>query len=710
MAKYELRQDTLKIGTLERAVGIILQLRLRPADAKRTERICRDTFGRPVEMHIRRLLWPLAPDFQSLVPKSDDPLMDLGPKIANMGIFSPACDADILRICCEHIDRRDEIFNRVVTLLTHHPNIVLTSLKERNLLLRRLLDARDYSWNHQDRVLRLISALNLFDVEPEFRQYAAHAIRFIVYCTLSQEDALAELARKTLVEFTIPQWMPLFVSECFCIDYFDVRVVSNVGLALTALLDAGRRHPMEILTPLFSEVILLFPDAGFRTTCFRLLSGFKKTNAGSEHGRLCRERLRKCYCEYTGDALGDEEPKLNKEQSGTTDIIEMKLSDDEFIYPIKCCFQFLTTFDRLSDKESLTELCLKLFSLMPEASLPLLLRLGVSTEQADGLRSRVEDVMDTTRNDAVRADCCAFFRRFGMSERARNILLAIHGVKLITTSALACAFLRCFWAFDREFAIRATKRFLKDLDELEQNELVIRMHEIRDADIHAFCGREINRKYGFVHPERDPSAALRWLRDHRIGVWPVNSSKAFRDVLLKMIKLQGFQRTLRRLDTIEPQTWKFVYAHQEIIKNMKSEEVKAFFRKSEVKLKLKHVTSSSKIFKRRLAFRPPVDTLLTLTSATPALESGKVPNSQISVQNSFRFSNVKFKQRTLDEALEKFPAVASEAKAYAARTGLTYPTKGEVSLQEAIEKFEIKMKALHAICRDFQQIELPLIE
>jgi hypothetical protein len=273
-------------------------------------------------MHIQRLFLDLHLDFASLCPVDSDSSPDLIAKIGCFGNFSPEHDARILEFCRGFLNRRDNVFVAVMSLFASQPSIVSNNLSTTAPMLKKILIVLDYNWVAQSAVVKLIGALNAFEIERAYREYVPDAVVFLVHSALSPQNNLAQNARTVAITFLGIQNLDLFIRELLKVDFFEPSVVRVFFLLVEELASTGSRHCFRGLLPLILELIRFWPDESFVTDAFFLVVLIPaKTRVRLTDIQCCQRHLERFYFAYPHQPLLGAEPVGEVQWSHSTDIL-----------------------------------------------------------------------------------------------------------------------------------------------------------------------------------------------------------------------------------------------------------------------------------------------------------------------------------------------------------------------------------------------------
>jgi hypothetical protein len=345
LAKSLLRDgaDTAPAADCEQAVAVIVALK---TDAADDIRMAANEFAATIQirsyrLHVRRLLIPLATDFDDLRPVEDDSPVDISVKLSAMAKFSPAQDPAILQICGEYLNRCDQAFLAVLELFAVRPVLV----RGRNDLFIRIISTVDCSWVQQNAILKVIGAVTR--LMPSGPPCAKKTLEYVLAGVLSRQSVVAETARHVLDSIIGWYSLDLFALRLLRMDYFDSKIIGALVLALNQIIDSVNTTPFRNLAPLITDCVLERPDDAFVPPALRLLAKLQLKRGPSELVDLCQKKVQQLYWSFTQKRLLPAQP-TNFSALGPllssimTDIVAVPgLSVDDLLAPLADCFQYL---------------------------------------------------------------------------------------------------------------------------------------------------------------------------------------------------------------------------------------------------------------------------------------------------------------------------------------------------------------------------------
>jgi hypothetical protein len=345
--------------------------------------------------HVIRLVTPLVPNFDDLRSDKDTPVPTICARLAAMANFSPEHDSDILDICSEYLNRRDQVFLSVIELFNAKPSI----LKSRPSFVNSILTATDLTWVQQNTVVKLLGVLNELDFRRDCPRYVSLTLDLTISAALSPQTVVSQTGRTSLSQFAGLRHCDAIAIRLFRADWFTPKTIDLILLLLNSIVDEFNFQKFIPLSPLVTDVLLAFPEHAFVPNGFRFLAFFPPSRRLSD---LCLSRIQQLFWSFTQrrllparsvafDALG---PLLG---ATTTDVAASDvLWTGAVLDPLRHCLAYFASQPSVNVASAVLHLC-------PREALRIAGHLRVELPPA-----AVAAVLDRVREPGIIARCVRF--------------------------------------------------------------------------------------------------------------------------------------------------------------------------------------------------------------------------------------------------------------------------------------------------------------
>jgi hypothetical protein len=694
---FELARSNLEnpeVGLTEFQHAVAAMCAFRDEGDEAAIALAKSIVAEKVKPHLQRTLFALTMDFECLRLKPDDIAMDARLKITNFARFSPEHDREILDSCLRFVDNRDDLFVAVVNLFAAKPAI-LTANRESSFL-SSVLRARNFTWVQQEAIVSLIDGMNQFTVLPYMTGYLRLALEFLIWCSLSRQEALAQRSRKAVAGFLGQASLSLFIDILLVrVDFFDSHVVESAVLLLSELTALGNFERLRIFVPFILESIVLFPDDSFVIPGFQFISHFRRVKVPRPVIELGWTMLQQVFWSFTHTNLAKSPADVSEQGpivvSHTSDIVANPGIDvGDLLRPLRALVAFLNA-RKLGTKHSFMSLRVqrKLAALLPTAILPSLDSVTMDGENLTQLIAETEEMLDYTTNESVIAEIARFLMGRNCSQTVADTLTEIATIGAVKSKELGWVIVQYIDQKKPKSAVKVAKSLLASLDKADEYFLAVQLFSLSSF---ARWRKKLASIYTFLGIKTAPKAVHDWLIATPVNLWPLGASDALDKSIVRLFEIAKDTITLTEFDGIGLDTWQFIFRNGSMFT---ARPITRFLRSAEGQNTLKRIRAIGPTVSMILRHSAPPPTSL-LGSAAPFLRRGVLPQSERLLKNFLCFSTVKIRQDQRKDVLNTFPKLAPSMHTYETRIRARVPAVDTDA--NSLGDFSVKESYLRAAC------------
>ena len=712
IVRKKTNMENITATELEQSVAIIRGLKIQEEEQfqNMSEVLRKEILNAPLKEPLKRNLIPLLTDVEQLKPQVGDSSNIISSKIATLNSLGNDKDEEVLKICEQYIDNKDDVFIAVVTFLAHY-------MKEKAYkLIRKILSKDDYSWVHKMAILELIDNINQFKMHEYFPDYTNQCINFLIKCAISQQVELAKLSREVCGRFVSLNNVEQIREAILKCDFFNIMITRNILLLLNEIISHINPLPMRCFIGIILELIEFNYDANYLSECFEFLShfpGYVSYNKNVEN--ICVKKMQQVYYSYTQERLFPSNNQfgvsIEKDDtytkpilsSITTDIVaDASLVFFDFLKPLKTCLEYLASI-KVQAANNIPILN-KLLLLFPKEILPLmtptspayanfleLSSTGKTNSQSQTtigslymntynqkdesakMLNKVNRIFNSNRNQFVVSQCCEYYSAsHKISNEILNTVKSILDRIPIQSAAAGFNFFNLIYQSDPKNALLYLKKMMDSMPALVKNELIVLASKIPNVEA------VLSKHFSFLQYKTNKFVAKQWFESHAYHTWPLNNLTIKNEILSMFENTHSIK--IKNLNALDTEHWEFVIAHRS---SFNLNEVLPFLKENQATMKTLLVYSLDQDTMITNAFS--IDKSVSkLPTIGVLVNKSRFVNDERLVKNFLLFSSKKADPSYLAEVNEAIPGLTAFFKNYSVRN--------KISLAGARPRKQIQVK------------------
>lgn len=610
-----------------------------------------DICSRDFPQHIKRNLIALSRKIEYVIPRENDSSNFLMAKVSALSNFGPEHDHEVIPILLNLVHRKDVVFASVAEYLSlhlgrymknAHKNAELSS--QISEIINKIIVYTDRSWVQQTAIAKFIGSNNQFECIRFVPDYIDKCIKFLISICVSDQQSLAEEARKAAVQFVghhnIHRFLSLIITT---INFFNEDAPYRVIMLLNELYKTIPKHFYNNFIPIFDELIRDNQSKSLTSEFLFFLSNMKIQNIPHKYENICMHLMQHYYFSFTGVPLLPSNSSDVKQissflQNVSTDIVaNSSLNYSDLLEPLHKCFKFL-----IAAQQPSVNLVMHLLPLFPFDALKYLYNCKITSNQVDSLIPIIISIFHQSQDMNVTALCVKFLIRYSKDslKPILNYLINMIHSKQVQIASVGHVFLKAIRMFNDNWNNYAFC-LLSDLTALEKNLFVLKLAKIADKQFL----EALIIQFPFIAIDSNPKSCVKWLNTNSLKYWPINNQV----FCMKLAKCIDSTKPKFVLDTYEMDNehWIFLlnyraYFDISILKN----------RQNHIKTHFNMEMNSSFTYHHMLDSQayPKIVTLAPLLK-----NKGEYVKSVPLLTSFLNFSNVKIQEELVDQIIsDKF--------------------------------------------------------